>query len=138
MDQRNVQFIPRVLAVTAGTTVDFLNNDKTFHNVFSTSAAKSFDLGLYSPGRSRSVSFEKPGVVKILCHVHPHMEAFIVVKEHPFFAVTDKQGNYQLENVLLGSYRLELWHPEFGTRWEPFNLVRDREIQTIDVDLKRR
>jgi hypothetical protein len=66
------------------------------------------------------------------------MEAFIVMKEHPFFAVTDKQGNYQLENVLLGSYRLELWHPEFGTRWEPFNLVRDREIQTIDVDLKRR
>ena len=138
MDQRNVQFIPRVLAVTAGTTVDFLNNDKTFHNVFSTSAAKSFDLGLYSPGRSRSVSFEKPGVVKILCHVHPHMDAYIVVKEHPFFAVTDKQGNYQLENVLLGSYRLELWHPEFGTRWEPFNLVRDREIQTIDVDLKGR
>jgi len=136
MDQRDVQFFPRVLAVPVGSTVNFLNNDKTFHNVFSPSEAKKFDLGLYSPGRSRSVTFEKPGVVKILCHVHPHMEAFIVVKEHPFFGVTDGRGNYQLDNVPLGKYRLEIWHPEFGARVEPFNLVRDREILTIDVDLK--
>jgi len=138
MDQRDVKFFPRVLAVPVGSTVDFLNNDKTFHNVFSLSEAKKFDFGLYSPGRSRSVTFEKPGVVKILCHVHPHMEAFIVVKEHPFLGVTDNRGNYQLDNVPLGKYRLEIWHPELGAKVEPFNLVRDREILTIDVDLKRK
>jgi len=138
MDQREVKFIPRVLAVPVGSTVDFLNNDKTFHNVFSTSEAKRFDLGLYSPGRSRSVTFEKPGVVRILCHVHPHMEAFIVVKEHPFFGVTDKRGNYQLDNIPLGKYRLELWHPEFGSMVEPFNMVREGEVLAINADLKKK
>jgi plastocyanin len=138
MDQRDVKFIPRVLAIRVGSTVDFLNSDKTFHNVFSTSEAKRFDLGLYSPGRSRAVTFEKPGVVRILCHVHPHMEAFIVVKEHAFFGVTDKHGSYQLGNVPLGKYRLELWHPEFGTRVETFYLARDGEVLTIDADLKRK
>lgn len=138
MDQREVKFIPRVLAVPVGSTVNFLNSDKTFHNVFSTSEAKKFDLGLYSPGRSRSVTFDKPGVVKILCHVHPHMEAYIVVKEHPSFGVTDSRGNYQLENVPLGKLRLEIWHPEFGSRVEPFTLVRDGEVLSIDVDLKRK
>lgn len=138
LDQRDVRFIPRVMAISVGGTVDFLNSDKTFHNVFSTSEAKKFDLGLYSPGRSRSLTFEKPGVVKILCHVHPHMEAFVVVKEHPFFGVTDSRGNYQLDNVPLGKYRLEIWHPELGTRVEAFNLARDRDVLTIDVDLKRK
>lgn len=136
MDQREVKFIPRVLAVPVGSTVDFLNSDRTFHNVFSTSEAKKFDLGLYSPGRSRSVTFDNPGVVKILCHVHPHMEAFIVVKEHPSFGFTDGRGNYQLENVPLGKFRLEIWHPEFGSRVESFTLVRDGEVLSIDVDLK--
>ncbi|OGQ79834.1 MAG: hypothetical protein A3F90_20560 [Deltaproteobacteria bacterium RIFCSPLOWO2_12_FULL_60_19] len=138
MDQRDMTFIPRVLAVPVGGTVDFLNSDRTFHNVFSTSEPKRFDLGLYSPGRSRSVTFETPGVVRVLCHVHPQMEAFIVVKGHPFFGVTDKRGNYQLDNVPLGKYRLELWHPEFGVRAEPFNLARDGEVLAVDVDLKKR
>lgn len=138
VDQRDLKFIPRVLPALFGTTVDFPNNDKTFHNVFSTSEAKKFDLGLYAPGNSRSVTFEKPGVVRILCNVHPDMEAFIVVKEHPFFGVTDNRGNYLLSNVPLGKYRLELWHPEFGTRVEPFNLVREGEVLAIDVDLKKK
>lgn len=138
MDQREMKFIPRVLAVLAGTTVDFLNSDKTFHNVFSTSETKKFDLGLYSPGRTRNVTFEKPGVVRLLCHVHPQMEAFIVVKEHPYFGVTDKQGNYQFGNVPQGKYNLELWHPEFGVRVVPLNVGRDREVVTHDVDLKQK
>ena len=138
MDQRDMKFVPRVLAVLAGATVDFLNSDRTFHNVFSTSEAKRFDLGLYSPGRSRSVTFEKPGVVRVLCHVHPQMEAFIVVKGYPFFGMTDKRGNYQFDNVPLGKYRLELWHPESGVRAEPFNLARDGEVVAVDVDLKKR
>ena len=136
MDQREMRFIPRVLAVPVGSTVVFLNSDTTFHNVFSTSETKKFDLGLYSRGRSRSVTFEKLGVVRIQCHVHPRMEAFIVVKEHRLFSVTDKRGNYQLDDVPLGKYRLQLWHSEFGTKAHPFELVREGEISSIDVDLK--
>lgn len=137
MDQREMKFIPRVLPVLVGTAVEFPNNDKVWHNVFSTSEAKKFDLGLYAPGKSRSVTTDKPGVVRILCNVHPDMEGFLVVKNHPYFAAADKRGNYQLGGVPLGKYRLEIWHPEFGTRSEPFNLVRDGEVLAIDVDLKK-
>ncbi len=75
---------------------------------------------------------------KILCNVHPDMEAYIVVKGHSYFADSDKRGNYQLKGVPLGKYRLEVWHPEFGTRIEPFNLVRDGEVFAIDIDLKKK
>ena len=137
MDQQDLRFLPHVLPVLVGTSVEFANNDKTFHNVFSLSEAKKFDLGLYSPGRRRTVTFDKAGLVRILCHVHPHMEAYIVVKEHPYFAVTDKRGNYELSGVPLGKYRIEVWHPEFGSKAVPFNLVRDGEVLAIDVDLKK-
>jgi plastocyanin len=138
MDQQDLKFLPHVLPVVVGTSVEFANNDKTFHNVFSTSEAKKFDLGLYSPGRRRSVTFDKAGLVRILCHVHPNMEAYIVVKEHPYFAVTDKRGNYQLSGVPLGKYRLEVWHPEFGTKVVTFDLVREGEVLGIDIDLKKK
>lgn len=136
VSQREVKFIPRVLAVQAGTTVDFPNHDKVWHNVFSTSEAKKFDLGLYPPGKSRSVTFDKAGIVRLLCNVHPSMEAYIVVKEHPYFAVPDARGNYQLNQVPLGKYRLEVWHPESGTKTVSFELVRDGEVLAINVDLK--
>ena len=136
IDQRELRFTPRVLAVLAGTTVEFPNNDKTFHNVFSTSEAKKFDLGLYAPGKSRSVVFDKPGVVRILCNVHPSMEAYVVVKSHPYYASTDARGNYRLNAIPLGKYRLEVWHPELGVRVVPFELVRDGEVLGLDVELK--
>lgn len=136
VDQRNMKFIPRVLPVVVGTTVDFPNNDNTWHNVFSTSEAKKFDLGLYAPGKSRSVPFDKPGMVKILCNVHPEMEAYVVVKSHPYFALPDARGNYTLSGVPLGKYRVEVWHPEFGERTVLFDLVREGEVLAINVDLK--
>ncbi|MFQ5842770.1 MAG: plastocyanin/azurin family copper-binding protein [Thermodesulfobacteriota bacterium] len=137
VEQRDRRFIPRVLAVIAGRTVDFPNNDDVWHNVFSTSEAKKFDLGLYPPGKTRKVTFDKPGVVRILCNVHPEMEAYVVVKEHPFFAVSDSRGNYRIDAVPVGRYRLEIWHPELGTRVEPFNMVRGGEVLAVDVDLKK-
>ncbi len=137
MDQRDMKFIPRVLPVTIGTSVDFPNNDKTFHNVFSTSEAKKFDLGLYPPGKSRSVVFDKSGVVKILCNVHPNMEAFIVVKSHPYFSSVDNAGNYRINFVPLGRYRLQVWHPEFGTSEASIELVREGEVLDINFDLKK-
>lgn len=137
MDQREMKFIPRVIAILAGTKVSFPNNDKTWHNVFSTSEAKTFDLGLYAPGKSREITFDKPGVVKILCNVHPDMETYVVVKAHPYFSATDKQGGYQVKALPLGKYRLEIWHPEFGTKVVPFEMAREGEVLAIDVDLKK-
>lgn len=137
MDQREMKFVPRVLAVIEGATVSFPNNDKTWHNVYSKSEAKEFDLGLYPAGEARSVTLDKPGVVRILCNVHPNMEAYIVVKNHPYFSAPDKRGNYRLTRVPLGQHRLEIWHPEFGTRTEPFSLVREGEVLAIDIDLKK-
>jgi plastocyanin len=138
IDQKDMKFIPRVAAVIVGTTVDFPNNDKTFHNVFSNSEAKKFDLGLYPSGQSRSVTFDKAGVVKILCNAHPHMEAYIVVKEHPYFSVADPRGNYDIQGLPLGKYRLEVWHPDYGKRDIPFEIVRDNEVSTLDTDLKKK
>lgn len=137
IDQKELNFIPRVIAVPVRKTVDFPNNDKTFHNVFSTSEAKKFDLGLYPPGQSRSVNFDKAGVVTIHCNVHPNMEAYVVVKDHPYFAVSDSRGNYTIKDIPLGKYRLEVWHPELGTRSVPVELVRREEVLTIDLDLKK-
>ena len=91
VDQREIKFIPRVLPVLAGTTVSFPNNDTTWHNVYSKADAKEFDLGLYPAGETRSVTFDKPGIVRILCNVHPNMEAFIVVMEHRYFSTLDKR-----------------------------------------------
>lgn len=136
MEQRELRFIPRVLPVMVGTTVEFPNNDKSWHNVISKSEPKKFDLGLYAPGKSRSVVFDKVGVVKILCNVHPNMEAYVVVKGHSFFSAPDKRGNFQLSGVPLGKYRLEVWNPDFGTRVVPFELAREGEVLAIDVDLK--
>lgn len=138
LDQRELKFIPRVLPVLMGTTVDFPNNDKSWHNIYSASSAKKFDLGLYAPGKTRSILFEKPGVVRILCNVHPSMEAYIVVKEHPYFAAPDKDGNYRLDQVPLGKQRIQVWHPQFGTRAVSVHVVREGEVLVIDFDLKKK
>jgi plastocyanin len=137
MEQKDLKFIPRVLAVLVQTTVDFPNQDKTFHNVYSNSEAKKFDLGLYPSGKSRSVTFDKAGVVKILCNAHPNMEAYIVVKNHSYFAVADARGNYSLNGIPLGKYRVEVWHPELGTGVTPVEIVREGEVLAINVDLKK-
>jgi plastocyanin len=99
MDQRNETFVPHVLAVMTGTRVDFPNSDKTFHNVFSLSKTKRFDLGRYAAGHSKAIRFDRPGVVRVFCDIHSHMNAFIVVFNHPFFDVTDPEGRFRIGNV---------------------------------------
>ncbi len=138
MDQRNMKFIPTVVAISVGETVDFPNNDKSLHNVYSKGGANDFDLGLYAPGKTRSKKFDKPGVTRILCNAHPNMEGFIVVKEHPFFSTTDSRGNYEIKNVPLGKVRVEIWYPNLDVRSEPVPLVRDGEVFVLNVDLKKR
>jgi plastocyanin len=138
LNQKDMKFVPFVLPVLVGTKVDFPNNDKNWHNVYSKSEAKKFDLGLYAPGKSRSATFDKPGIVRILCNVHPAMEAFIVVKEHPYFAAADKSGNYRLNNVPLGKYRLQVWHPQLGTTEAGVEIVREGEVVDVNFDLKKK
>lgn len=109
LDQRNEAFLPYVLAVRAGATVNFPNHDRTYHNVFSFSKAKRFDLGRYARGNSKAVRFDKAGVVRVFCDIHAHMSAFILVFAHPFFAVTDTEGRYRIPDVPAGSHSLTVW-----------------------------
>jgi len=138
IDQRNLKFIPTVVAIMAGETVDFPNNDKTWHNVYSKGGANDFDLGLYASGKTRSKKFDKAGVSRILCNAHPNMEAFVVVKDHPFFSTTDSRGNYEIKNVPLGTVRVEIWHPNFDVRRDSVETVRDGQVFALNVDLKKR
>ena len=110
LDQRNETFVPHVLAIVAGTTVDFPNNDRTYHNVFSLSKTKTFDLGRYAAGRSKAVRFDKPGIVRVFCEIHSHMSAFVLVFTHRYFSVADETGAYRLENVPPGSYNVFAWN----------------------------
>src|SRR6202030_711780 len=110
MDQRNETFVPHVLAITTGTTVDFPNSDKLYHNVFSLSKTRRFDLGRYAAGHSQSVRFERPGIVRVFCDIHSHMNAFILVFSHPFFALTDQEGRYRIDNVPPGTYNVIAWN----------------------------
>jgi plastocyanin len=117
MDQRNETFVPHVLAITAGTAVDFPNSDRFYHNVFSLSKAARFDLGRYAVGRSKSVQFNQPGIVRVFCEIHSHMNAYILVFGHPFFAMTDNDSRYRIENVPGGTYNVIAWNE--GTASDP-------------------
>lgn len=115
MDQRDLSFIPHILPIVVGTTVDFPNNDKVQHNVFSPSKTKKFDLGSYPPKEFQSLTFDKPGKVVLLCNVHPEMSAYIIVLKNPFFALTDADGKYVISNVPAGKYKLSTWHKNLAT-----------------------
>jgi len=117
LDQRDEQFVPHVLAIVAGTVVDFPNNDRTYHNVFSLSKTRSFDLGRYSAGRSKAIRFDQPGIVRVFCDIHSHMNAFILVFSHPFFSLTDNEGRYRIDNIPPGSYNVIAWNE--GVQSEP-------------------
>lgn len=109
MAQRDKTFTPRVLAVTKGSTVEFPNEDKFFHNVFSLSEGNTFDLGLYRAGTSKSVTFDRSGVVDVYCNIHPNMWAQILVLDNPYYAVTGKEGAYEIPKVPPGTYTLAAW-----------------------------
>ena len=110
MDQRNETFVPHVLAIDVGTRVDFPNNDQTFHNVFSLSKPRRFDLGRYGRNQSKTIRFDKPGVVRVFCDIHSHMNAFVVVFNHPYHALTDDDGRYRIDNIPAGTYGVTAWH----------------------------
>jgi plastocyanin len=110
MDQRQERFVPHVLAIVAGTWVDFPNDDGTYHNVFSLSKGNEFNLGRYAAGHSKAIRFQNPGVVRVFCEIHSHMSGFILVFAHRYFAVTDDEGRYRLDGVPPGNYTVAVWN----------------------------
>ncbi|AKT36890.1 carboxypeptidase regulatory-like domain-containing protein [Chondromyces crocatus] len=108
--QRDLTFTPGVMVVTTGTTVEFPNEDKVFHNVFSVSKAARFDLGLYKSGTSKSVTLKNPGVVDVYCNIHPQMQARIKVLDTGFYAVTGADGSFRIKDVPTGTYPVVAWH----------------------------
>src|SRR5579871_2055740 len=110
MIQKDKTFTPHILAVPAGTTVDFPNFDPIFHNAFSNYDGRIFDVGLYPPGTSRSVLFPRPGIVRVFCNIHETMSAVIAVLDTPYFDTTKKDGSFQIQDVPAGEYRLRVFH----------------------------
>jgi plastocyanin len=114
--QRNKTFLPHVLAISTGTTVDFPNRDPIFHNAFSSFDGKVFDVGLYPPGSSKAVKFDRPGVVRLFCNIHPAMSAVIVVLSSPFFSISAKNGSFDFPDVPPGIYTLHAYHERATAR----------------------
>ena len=112
--QVNHGFVPRVLPVVTGTTVRFENHDAIYHNVFSVSPAKRFDVGKYAPHEKRRVTFDRPGVVELFCDIDPAMAGFVLVVPHRIFTQPDATGAFALPQVPRGAYTLEIWHPGLG------------------------
>ena len=150
MDQRNLEFRPHVLPVLVGSTVQFPNNDEVDHNIFSMSRTKKFNLGSYKPGDSKAVIFDKPGIVELRCDVHAEMAAYILVMKSPYFAVTDKKGNYRIPDAAYlqqvgladlpqlapGKYVIKTWHEKLKTQKKSVMVPENGDL-TVQLNLKR-
>ena len=150
MDQRNLEFIPHVMPILVGASVQFPNNDEVDHNIFSMSRTKKFNLGSYKPGDSKAVLFDKPGIVEVRCDVHAEMAAYILVMKNPYFAVTDKKGNFQIPDanylqqaglkdqadLATGKYFIKTWHEKLKTQKEAITISEDGDV-TVQLNLKR-
>ncbi|HXY50831.1 MAG TPA: carboxypeptidase regulatory-like domain-containing protein [Terriglobales bacterium] len=129
VDQKGLIFQPHLTVVQVGTTVDFLNSDSVAHNVFWTSVGGNkkltHNLGTWPKGEKRSFKFDNPGAVPLLCNVHPEMSGFIIVSPTPYFAITDKSGEYKIENVPDGGYTVVAWHEGAKNQSKAVNVAGD-------------
>lgn len=114
IEQINRRFSPDLVVVPVGSTVSFPNMDPIFHNIYSLSKPKTFDLGSYDRGQTRRVQFPKPGIVSVYCHLHPNMAATIVVTPNRWYARSDRAGQYRIDNVPPGQYTVVAWHKTAG------------------------
>ncbi len=124
VSQKEMNFVPTLLAVQVGTTVEFPNEDDTYHNIFSYSPAKRFDLGRYRPDERPIPSqvFDKAGLVTLRCDIHEHMRGLILVLETPYFVTTDVNGHFRLTGLPAGNYTLKAWVDSRTTREQPVEL----------------
>ena len=137
ISQKDMKFIPHVLPILKGTTVDYLNSDPVMHNVFTPDdIAEKFNLGTWPKGEIRSYTFKKPGTAVMLCNVHPEMEAWVVVLETPYFAVSDKKGNFIIKDVSPGEYTLKVWNKKLKGADQKITVAAKGKV-TVEIKLKR-
>lgn len=130
VSQERANFIPAVLPVVVGTTVEWPNNDDIYHNVFSMSDAKEFDLGLYKGNpREKQVTFDKVGRVEVFCSIHANMHCTVLVLENPFYAVSDEAGRYVIRDVPPGTYRLKAWHERLPSQVQEITVPADGDVK---------
>ena len=130
ISQRGAMFSPHVLPVMAGTTVEWPNNDEIFHNVFSISETKSFDLDLYKGNPpDKRVIFDKAGRVDVFCSIHSTMNCVVLVLENPFFDTTDDKGCYSIDDVPAGTYKLRAWHERLPAQEQEITVATDGEVK---------
>ncbi len=125
--QQNKKFVPDLLVVQKGTKVGFPNLDPLYHNVFSYSKAKRFDLGRYKQGKARDALFDKEGVIEVFCEIHEIMHAYIIVVNTPFFTKVDKSGEFSIE-VPSGIYNVKAWSPNVDSDMTKVDLTDTEEI----------
>lgn len=128
VDQRGLQFIPHVLAILRGTTVDFLNSDNVRHNVFTPDGTR-YNLGSWPQGEVRSTPFPQLGVFRQLCQIHPEMQSFIVVLANPYFAITDADGAFRIPNVPAGTYTLKVWSERLPTTSQQVTVTAGGDLE---------
>ena len=139
LKQQGQRFEPQLLIVPVGSTVSFPNADPIFHNVFSLSAAKKFDLGYYPAGQTRSVKFDQPGVVQVYCHLHPNMYAAIVVAPNRWYTTPADDDTFSFHDVPPGAYQLVAWHLNAGFfRREVQVTAADGADVVIDIPVRDR
>ena len=131
--QKDATFSPHVLPILVGTTVDWPNHDEIFHNAFSFSEAKPFDLGLYKDN-VKQVTFDKPGRVDVFCSIHTAMNCIILVLENPYFAITDTRGRFTIPNVPAGTYKLKAWHERLPAATREVTVAGNGEVH-VDFTL---
>jgi plastocyanin len=126
VDQKGLTFIPHISVVQAGTTVDFQNDDSVQHNVFWPSVGgnkkQAHNLGTWPKGDKRSFKFDQPGVVPLLCNVHPEMSGYVVVSPTPYFTLTDASGSFKIDNIPDGKYNVVAWHEGMKQQSKPVEL----------------
>ena len=114
IEQRDKVFAPRVMAVPVGSTIAFPNFDRVYHNVFSLSKPRAFDLGLYKDREQREVTFDKPGIVRLGCNIHANMSAYVVVVDAPHYVVVDADGTFGFKSLVPGKYTVRAWSERSG------------------------
>ncbi len=131
VEQLDRRFVPDLVVVPVGSTVSFPNMDPIFHNIYSLSKPKTFDLGSYDKGETRRVNFPKPGIVDVYCHLHPNMAATVVVTPNRWYARPDRAGHYRIPDVPPGKYTVVAWHKTAGF-YRKSIVVEDGHDQSID------
>ena len=135
MDQQGMKFLPHVLTITAGDTVEFLNHDNVDHNVF-TPDAEAYNLGTFKQGEKRTHTFAKPGAYSQLCSVHPEMLGFIWVGQNPYHAAVSADGSFEIKDVPVGTYTLAVWNSHLKAATQSVTVVEGKPV-TANFSVKR-